>query len=269
MKRKLAISAKPFLSYKKEIGQKVLKSRTKTPLVLKIAMLPSCFAVFRNGFAKVRSRSVGSHIAGLVWPKFLPGRLATGLDRFRSCTSCASPARNLASTSVSPIFPRTANFIRRMSSPSGEANPSSLTEVREVANDGAGPGDRAMGWWLLGCCGLVLGMVSLGGVTRLTGTGLSMVKWRPHGEYPPITQAEWEAEFEEFKQFPEYQMKRKYENFTLDEFKFIYFMEWSHRMAGRALGVAFAVPLLYFAARVCRRPNINKILNYFLNKQKT
>ena len=95
-----------------------------------------------------------------------------------------------------------------------------------------------------------------------------MVKWRPHGEYPPITQAEWEAEFEEFKQFPEYQMKRKYENFTLDEFKFIYFMEWSHRMAGRALGVAFAVPLLYFAARVCRRPNINKILNYFLNKQK-
>ncbi len=65
-----------------------------------------------------------------------------------------------------------------------------------------------------------------------------------------MTQAEWEAEFEEFKQFPEYQMKRKYENFTIEEFKFIYFMEWSHRMAGRVLGIAFAGPLVYFAARV-------------------
>jgi len=76
-----------------------------------------------------------------------------------------------------------------------------------------------------------------------------MVKWKPHGEIPPMNQKEWEAEFEDFKQYPEYQMKRKYENFTLDEFKFIYFMEWSHRMAGRALGIAFAVPFAYFAVR--------------------
>jgi cytochrome c oxidase assembly protein subunit 15 len=60
-----------------------------------------------------------------------------------------------------------------------------------------------------------------------------MVKWRPHGSMIPTTIEEWESEFEEFKKFPEYQMKRKYENFGLEEFKFIYFMEWAHRMAGR------------------------------------
>lgn len=106
-----------------------------------------------------------------------------------------------------------------------------------------------MGWWLIGCGGLVAGMVVLGGVTRLTGSGLSMVKWRPTGILPPGDQAAWEKEFEEFKQYPEYIMKRQYENFGVEDFKFIWFMEWSHRMAGRCVGIAFAVPLTYFVAR--------------------
>ena len=146
--------------------------------------------------------------------------------------------------------PQAAQGGRNLSSESA-SNPLEVVTVAEPA--GGGAGDHAMGWWLLTCCGIVVGMVSLGGVTRLTGSGLSMVKWKPHGERPPITQAEWEEEFEEFKQYPEYQMKRKYENFTLEEFKFIYFMEWSHRMAGRVLGFAFAVPLVYFAAKVAPR----------------
>ena len=92
-------------------------------------------------------------------------------------------------------------------------------------------GERAMGWWLIGCSGLVAGMVVLGGVTRLTGSGLSMVKWRPTGIWPPTTAEGWEAEFEEFKLYPEWQMKRQYEGFTVEDFKFIWYMEWSHRMA--------------------------------------
>ncbi|EKX49522.1 hypothetical protein GUITHDRAFT_104486 [Guillardia theta CCMP2712] len=110
-------------------------------------------------------------------------------------------------------------------------------------------GDRSVGYWLIVVSGMVIAMVVLGGLTRLTGSGLSMVKWKPHSEIPPMTEEEWMAEFEEFKTYPEWIMKRQYENFTLQDFKFIYYMEWSHRMFGRLIGVVFTVPLVYFASR--------------------
>lgn len=88
-------------------------------------------------------------------------------------------------------------------------------------------------------------MVVLGGVTRLTRSGLSIVEWRPEGSWLPSTEAEWAVEFEKYKQFPEYHMVNR--NMTLEEFKPIYFMEWFHRMWGRGLGVLFAVPFLGFA----------------------
>lgn len=65
---------------------------------------------------------------------------------------------------------------------------------------------RVVGWWLVGCCGLVAGSVVLGGVTRLTESGLAMTKWHlVKGMRPPRTQQEWEAEFQRYQQFPEYQ----------------------------------------------------------------
>eukprot|EP01031_Cornospumella_fuschlensis_P034890 gene34890-42251_t len=89
-------------------------------------------------------------------------------------------------------------------------------------------------------------MVSVGGITRLTRSGLSMTDWSLQGKLPPLNEEEWLAEFERYKQFPEWQQRR---SMTLSEFKFIFFWEYAHRMLGRGIGVAFALPALYFVAR--------------------
>jgi hypothetical protein len=94
-----------------------------------------------------------------------------------------------------------------------------MAKVQEVHGEEKA-GARAMGWWLIGCSGMVAGMVVLGGVTRLTGSGLSMVKWHPHRILPPADQAAWEKEFEEFKTYPEWIMKRQYENFGKNSQKY-------------------------------------------------
>ena len=104
-----------------------------------------------------------------------------------------------------------------------------------------------MAWWLTGCAGIVASIVAVGGLTRLTRSGLSMVDWKPHGELPPRGDAAWEAEFEKYKLYPEYQRSDK--SMTVGDFRFIYLMEWGHRMLGRTVGVAFVLPALYFAAR--------------------
>lgn len=105
-----------------------------------------------------------------------------------------------------------------------------------------------MGGWLLGCCGMVAGAVLLGGVTRLTESGLSMTEWHLiRGMKPPHSQAEWEAEFDKYKQFPEYKFVHK--DLTLEEFKRIFYMEYAHRMWGRLIGLAFFIPAGVFAAK--------------------
>lgn len=111
----------------------------------------------------------------------------------------------------------------------------------------AAPNDhKPIAYWLLGMSGLVAGMVTIGGITRLTRSGLSMTDWTLSGGLPPTTTALWEVEFERYKQFPEWQQRK---NMTLDEFKFIYAWEYGHRMMGRFLGIAFVVPLTYFSVR--------------------
>ena len=91
---------------------------------------------------------------------------------------------------------------------------------------------RAVGWWLLGTSGCVFGMVVVGGITRLTRSGLSMVEWRPQGKGYPTNTAEWEVEFEKYKLFPEYQRMHAGTGMTLEDFQNIYFWEWFHRMCG-------------------------------------
>lgn len=106
----------------------------------------------------------------------------------------------------------------------------------------------AVGYWLLGCSALVFGIVVIGGLTRLTESGLSIVEWRPvTGILPPLSKDEWQAEFDKYKQFPEFKMTNK--NMTLSEFEFIYLMEWAHRVWGRVIGMAFIIPAVYFVAR--------------------
>ena len=106
--------------------------------------------------------------------------------------------------------------------------------------------EKSIAYWLLGMSGLVAAMVSVGGITRLTRSGLSMTDWSITGRLPPTTQERWEEEFEIYKQFPEYQQRK---SMTLDEFKFIFWWEYGHRMMGRFLGVAFTGPMIYFVAR--------------------
>ena len=99
--------------------------------------------------------------------------------------------------------------------------------------------------WLFVGCFLIYAMVVLGGITRLTHSGLSMVEWNMIvGSMPPMSEADWQIPFEKYKQSPEYRLVNN--QFTLDEFKSIYWWEYIHRMLGRTIGVIFLVPFLYF-----------------------
>ena len=108
--------------------------------------------------------------------------------------------------------------------------------------------NRAVAWWLLVCCGLVFAMVVLGGFTRLTGSGLSMVDWRPlMGILPPLTDAEWQRVFDMYRQSPEYQLVNA--GFGIEGFKNIFWLEYLHRLLGRTIGIVFFVPFVYFFVR--------------------
>ena len=99
--------------------------------------------------------------------------------------------------------------------------------------------------WLLICCFMVFIMVILGGVTRLTGSGLSMVDWRPiMGAIPPISTEDWLNTFEMYKQSPEFLKKNSYMN--VYDFKQIFWLEYLHRLLGRLIGLAFFIPLIFF-----------------------
>ncbi|CAG9136511.1 unnamed protein product [Plutella xylostella] len=106
---------------------------------------------------------------------------------------------------------------------------------------------KVVGYWLLGCSGMVFTAVVLGGVTRLTESGLSMVTWKLLGERLPRTEEEWVAEFENYKQYPEF--KYKNQSITLSEFKWIWWMEFAHRSWGRAIGAAVFLPATFFWVR--------------------
>ncbi len=101
--------------------------------------------------------------------------------------------------------------------------------------------------WLLSGCLLVFIMVVVGGITRLTNSGLSMTDWHLVTDtFPPITEAKWNETFEQYKKFPEYQKVNIHNDFTLADYKFIYFWEWFHRFIGRIIGLAFIIPFVYF-----------------------
>jgi len=107
---------------------------------------------------------------------------------------------------------------------------------------------RAIAIWLLICAAMVFIMVIIGGLTRLTHSGLSMVEWKPlTGFLPPMTEAEWERLFAGYRQFPEFIKLNA--DMTLGGFKAIFWLEFIHRVWGRAIGVVFFVPFLYFLLR--------------------
>ena len=99
--------------------------------------------------------------------------------------------------------------------------------------------------WLLVIALLVIAMVAVGGATRLTDSGLSITEWRPiMGTLPPLSTADWASAFEKYKQIPEY--REVNHGMSLAEFKTIFWWEWGHRLLGRVIGLAFAVPMIWF-----------------------
>jgi cytochrome c oxidase assembly protein subunit 15 len=114
--------------------------------------------------------------------------------------------------------------------------------ARAVAND------RAIAAWLFACCALVFAMIVVGGVTRLTHSGLSIVEWQPIvGTLPPLTDAQWQQAFAKYQATPEFRLV----NHAMDvqAFKGIFWWEYFHRLLGRAIGVVFLVPLVWFAVQ--------------------
>jgi cytochrome c oxidase assembly protein subunit 15 len=107
---------------------------------------------------------------------------------------------------------------------------------------------RAIGTWLLLCCAAIFAMVVLGGVTRLTGSGLSIVEWQPlTGAVPPLSGADWHELFRRYQQFPEFRERNA--GMTLAEFKVIFWIEYAHRLLGRGIALLFLLPMLYFWRR--------------------
>ena len=107
---------------------------------------------------------------------------------------------------------------------------------------------KGVAYWLLGSAASVFGIVIFGGLTRLTESGLSITEWRPvTGSLPPRNEQVWEEEFARYKLSPEFKMLNSRMN--LEEFKQIYFMEWTHRLWGRMVGITFLLPTAYFIIR--------------------
>jgi heme a synthase len=114
---------------------------------------------------------------------------------------------------------------------------------------------RAIALWLWAIAALLVLMVMVGGTTRLTDSGLSIVEWRPvTGVVPPMSEKAWEAEFDKYKTSSEYELVNK--GMTLDEFKRIYWWEWAHRLLGRLIGAAFLLPLVFFQLRGWIEPKL-------------
>ncbi|MCG3167373.1 MAG: Heme A synthase [Bacteroidia bacterium] len=117
--------------------------------------------------------------------------------------------------------------------------------------------------WLLTGCFLIAAMVVIGGITRLTGSGLSITQWKlVTGTIPPLNETQWMEEFDEYKQTPQFQKINSH--FELEDFKNIYWWEYIHRLVGRSIGLIFLIPFLYFLLRKkLERSLIPKLLIVF------
>jgi heme a synthase len=124
-------------------------------------------------------------------------------------------------------------------------------------------GRRAVGWWLIAIALLVAAMVTVGGLTRLTGSGLSITEWHPvTGVLPPLSEHAWQAEFAKYRKIPQYRLENR--GMSLTDFKAIYWWEWTHRLLGRLIGFVFFVPLVFFiATRTLSRAEIPRMLALF------
>ncbi|KAI8070999.1 cytochrome oxidase assembly protein-domain-containing protein [Gongronella butleri] len=159
---------------------------------------------------------------------------------------CAQPLRPFSVQSVASRFVRPEPISSSISQPFVRR----LVPKRAFTTtvDAVQMTKPVVGHWLYFNAGLVFSIVIVGGLTRLTESGLSIVEWNViSGMKPPRSNQEWHDEFEKYKQYPEYKVLNRH--MTLDEFKNIFYWEWSHRMIGRFIGATFILPGLFFASR--------------------
>ncbi len=113
---------------------------------------------------------------------------------------------------------------------------------------------RTVGFWLLSVALVILAMITIGGLTRLTGSGLSITEWQPiMGAVPPLNETEWADAFAKYRRIPQYLIENG--GMTLEGFKGIFWWEWTHRLLGRLLGVLFIVPFIWFSSVGAIRPS--------------
>lgn len=170
-------------------------------------------------------------------------------------TKYASPSKFLLSGGLTRTFAsgrKIANSATNLGFGGAVLRPQMIGKPRVVSS-------RGVGIWLMLSAAAVFGIVVLGGLTRLTESGLSITEWRPlTGSLPPMSQDDWMHEFALYKESPEF--KELNSNITLEEFKFIYYMEWSHRLWGRAIGLLVLLPGLYFVLKRRTSPSTNRKL---------
>lgn len=124
---------------------------------------------------------------------------------------------------------------------------SGISAPERVPPAAAFPRPLAVARWLFMVAALVVMIVAVGGITRLTESGLSITEWKPvTGTLPPLSEAQWQAEFSAYQQIPQYTQVNGPAGMTLADYKFIYFWEWIHRLIARVIGLAFALPLAWF-----------------------
>ncbi|MBN8686442.1 MAG: COX15/CtaA family protein [Chitinophagales bacterium] len=126
-----------------------------------------------------------------------------------------------------------------------------------MKNDLEAPSSRPIAIWLLIGVGMIIIQVLLGGITRLTGSGLSITEWNVvTGTLPPMNEQQWMTEFNKYQDTPQYQLLNS--GFTIRDFKFIFFWEWFHRLWARLIGVVFAIPFIIFLVQKRFKPSMIK-----------
>lgn len=154
-----------------------------------------------------------------------------------------SPTKRHYSTAINPSIRSLSTSAFR-----AQAQAMKVTQLAEASGTKRAAtvvSNKITAYWLICTSGLIFGIVVVGGLTRLTESGLSITEWKPvTGAIPPLNQEEWEEEFAKYKDSPEF--KQLNSHITLEEFKFIFSMEWGHRLLGRAIGMFFVLPAIYF-----------------------
>ncbi|CAG9943821.1 unnamed protein product [Clonostachys rosea f. rosea IK726] len=185
-------------------------------------------------------------------------RLASQLpSKFFVCNQCLlrQAPRTPASTILNVVRSRSISTETASATPLGKLAQEMSSRAAHSTTEKLASGKRfpnanpkGVGYWLIGSAVSVFGIVVWGGLTRLTESGLSITEWKPvTGSLPPMSLEDWESEFEKYRASPEFKLLNPHMN--LEEFKKIYFMEWSHRVWGRFIGLSFVIPAAYLIAR--------------------